>query len=84
MNALEAKIGAGQVEELIMQVSIVIAFGIFVNAPLNSLISATLNTILVPISQASRELSLARKMLSWQPWEPLIEQAPKDQWKWPL
>ncbi|XP_067928734.1 NADH dehydrogenase [ubiquinone] 1 alpha subcomplex subunit 5-like [Watersipora subatra] len=36
------------------------------------------------ISQATKELSLSKKMLSWQPWEPLVEKAPKDQWKWPL
>ncbi|KAF6019844.1 NDUFA5 [Bugula neritina] len=36
------------------------------------------------ILQASRELSLARKMLEWKPWEPLVEDAPKDQWKWPM
>ncbi|XP_013408067.1 NADH dehydrogenase [ubiquinone] 1 alpha subcomplex subunit 5 [Lingula anatina] len=36
------------------------------------------------IVQAKNELSLARRMLIWQPWEPLLGDAPKDQWKWPI
>ncbi|XP_052093159.1 NADH dehydrogenase [ubiquinone] 1 alpha subcomplex subunit 5-like [Mytilus californianus] len=36
------------------------------------------------VLQAERELSLAKNMVAWKAWEPLVEEAPKNQWKWPV
>jgi NADH dehydrogenase (ubiquinone) 1 alpha subcomplex subunit 5 len=51
VKSLEAAIGNGQAEELVLQ--------------------------------AEKELILARKMLGWKPWEPLVKQPPPTQWQWP-
>ena len=39
---------------------------------------------IVCVLQAERELLLSRKMLQWRAWEPLIAEAPQNQWKWPV
>ncbi|XP_033745220.1 probable NADH dehydrogenase [ubiquinone] 1 alpha subcomplex subunit 5 [Pecten maximus] len=36
------------------------------------------------VLQAKRELKLSRQMLDCKAWEPLVGQAPKNQWKWPI
>jgi len=33
--------------------------------------------------KAEDEFSLAKKMQEWQPWEPLQNPPPADQWNWP-
>uniref|UniRef100_A0A0R3WNJ6 Complex I subunit B13 n=1 Tax=Hydatigena taeniaeformis TaxID=6205 RepID=A0A0R3WNJ6_HYDTA len=36
------------------------------------------------IIQAKNEYELAKNMLKWKPWEPLVQDAPPNQWKWPM
>ncbi|XP_027461055.1 NADH dehydrogenase [ubiquinone] 1 alpha subcomplex subunit 5-like isoform X2 [Zalophus californianus] len=36
------------------------------------------------ILEAANEVSLAGKMIHWKPREPLVEEPPVNQWKWPM
>lgn len=34
--------------------------------------------------KAERELGLARHLLKCEAWKPLLEEAPANQWRWPI
>merc|ERR1712150_218292 len=36
------------------------------------------------VIQAEREMNLSKMLLENRAWEPLIEEAPANQWKWPM
>ena len=49
-------------------------------------LEAKLNSGLIEevVIQAENELVLARRMLEFKAWEPLVQQPPENQWKWPV
>ncbi|KAG1655365.1 NADH dehydrogenase [ubiquinone] 1 alpha subcomplex subunit 5 [Nymphon striatum] len=47
----------------------------------NKINSGTMEELIV---QAENELLLSRKIIAWKAWEPLSQQPPLNQWKWPL
>uniref|UniRef100_A0A1I7XK93 NADH dehydrogenase [ubiquinone] 1 alpha subcomplex subunit 5 n=1 Tax=Heterorhabditis bacteriophora TaxID=37862 RepID=A0A1I7XK93_HETBA len=57
IEKLEEKIGMGQIEEVIEQMSFI---------------------------KAEYELEATRAVIEAKAWEPLVEQAPKGQWAWPI
>lgn len=65
-------------------IGVVRQFMLVINPSENNWLIIVLNYSIVFVSQANNELSLAKKMTEWQPWEPLQTEAPPDQWKWPI
>lgn len=73
ISELEKKIDCGQIEEVIIQV-------IFTYCAMFCLLMFYGYLLF----QAKNEYELAKNMLKWKPWEPLVQDAPPNQWKWPM
>ncbi|XP_069443019.1 NADH dehydrogenase [ubiquinone] 1 alpha subcomplex subunit 5 isoform X1 [Ovis canadensis] len=73
VKKLEEQLQGGQIEEVILQVKKKLSVQIF-----------GFKCSKAQYIEAENELSLARKMIQWKPWEPLVEEPPASQWKWPI